>query len=480
MADDKIERYEKIGDTLKDLANSIENPVQAVIDKFDSLGGKAKIVAGAFSFLTDVITESITASKELYTNLNKIVGINGNVGKLAEAITSAATGSVTRKQISEFLSATGTLFKDATVMQDQLGYVNNLIGLYGDVNTAVQKFQNSLFLSADAQKEFSEYAQRANEIIQQSPAARLEATSNALKEMVVTIGGDLLYVLQPLLSLVGAIADTLRALNNESKGQGLSEAQVYEKLQALAEEYGMTLEELNDIEKGLFTSSLDEVMSVGSGIVDESGVFGVSTDALEETADQTTILTEDFTELHNILVSIWEIFTTLFEAIGPSLLSLTSDVLGVVSGFIDWLDKAGLLEPLMGSLLGIMLAIAAIKFSSWISSVVSALTTLTASATTATAAQTGLAVSGMAAAASTSYGIAVPIILAALGIGIAGLASYGLSVSGSSGSSSVGTNDYDGVDKSVSDNSNVEVVLDGNKVNSALSRAKRTSGEEVD
>ena len=58
--------------------------------------------------------------------------------------------------------------------------------------------------------------------------------------------------------------------------------------------------------------------------------------------------------------------------------------------------------------------------------------------------------------------------------------SYGLSVSGSSGSSSVGTNDYDGVDKSVSDNSNVEVVLDGNKVNSALSRAKRTSGEEVD
>lgn len=474
------EVYKDISQELGGLIDNFTNPLQAITGILDNMGGKAMVLSGAFEFVASAIDKSVKASKAFYVQLNKITGINGNVGKLAEAITAAASGSVTRQQISEFLSATGTLFKDAGVMQSQLGYVKDLIGLYGDVNTAVQKFQNSLFLSAEDQKNFSEYAKKANEIIQQSPAAQLEATSNALNEIVVTIGGDLLYVLKPVLTMISSIAGALRELNGESKGQGLTEAEVYTRLQGLAEEYGMTLEELNDIEKGLFTSSLDEVTSVGSGVFDGSSLSIMSDESTEDATANIDSIGDHFKTLEDIILDVWNTFSILFDTVGPGLLSFVEGVTDVVSSIMSWADEVGVLEPVMSMLFGVLGAIVALKFSGWVAGVIQSLVALIAPTAAATTAQTGLATAGMAAAGSTTFGAAIPIIIAAIGAGVAGLAAFGLNSAGSGAAVSIPQNEYAGTDKSIEENMSVEVVLDGDKVNSALSRSNRNSGGDVE
>lgn len=469
-------RLEDMGKTISNIAYNYTQPLQILIDKFSSLGGTGKLLAGVFTAVGVAISTATEASKKFYTSLNSIKGINGHIGDLAKAITTAATGSVTRQDIADFLKATGELFQSTTAIEQNASFINNLIGLYGDVNLAVMKFNEMILLSSDSQKQFAEYAERANKIIQQTPAARLQATSNALKEIVVTLGNDLLYVLKPVLTVISGITDAIRRLNNATGTQGLTEAEAYKQLQKLAKEYGVTLEELNQIERGTFVSSLDEVTSAGQGILGEDNVFAPAQEDASALNDTLVETTPTMQNLIDLVSSLWHIISTIFDAIGPPFIEILAGLTDIVSAFVDWANAAGILKPILMGVLGVILGIKAAQLGQAIASIVSSFVSMVVPVQTATTALWANAGAGIAAAGASSMGIAVPIIVAAIG---AGLAALGIASSvGSVSTQGSAENEYSGVGQDVSDNANVTLYIDGDKVNSALDASRRSSGKD--
>lgn len=467
---------EKMGEAISRIARGYTQPLQLLIDKFNALGGQGKLLAGVFTAVGVAISSATEASKRFYNSLNSIKGINGNVGELAKAITTAATGSVTRQDIADFLSATSELFSNTTAIQQNTSFINNLIGLYGDVNTAVNKFNSVLMLSTQDQAKFAEYAEKANKIIQQSPTAQLQATTNALKELVVTLGSDLLYVLKPVITLISGIAEAIRKLNGETGSHGLSEAEVYQQLNELAKQYGMTLEELNQIEKGSFLSSLDEVTSTGQGVLE--GVFGEST---EQTTELNTELEKTPTIIQSIIdvvATLWSSLQEVFELIGQPFLEIIGWVTELIARFLDWADSVGILTPIVGGLVAAFVALKAVQLAQAIAGIITQFVAMVAPTQAATTALWSNAAAGIAAAGSSTFGIAVPVIVGAITAGLIALGLSGFTSGGgySGSGASATTNQYDGVGQDMRDNAQVSVYMDGDLVNDALARSRSNSG----
>ena len=491
-AEESKKKIEGVGKALQDLSKGA-TPLDLLIDKLNDMGGVGTVVAGVFSLIGSAISTAIERSSEFYKSLTQIKGINGQVGNLAKAITTAATGSVSRQDIADFLNATDDIFSaygnSATAMQEQAGFINDLIGLYQDSAAAADAYRSVILLSSEAQKEYAEYVARANEIMQQTPAARLQTMKNELSELVTIIGNDLLGVLKPLLSMISSIITSVRNLRGQTGTLGLSEEQQYSELQALAEEYGTTLEELNTIQKGGYTSSLDEVHTADMG-----GVFGAETEAdriqseteaYDAQAESVGGLDETFKKLGETIAILLDTFLTLFDAVGPGLLDLASGIATVVSAIISWLDNTGLLIPVLSRALGVIVALKVASLMQAAAQQKAAMAALQAIPQIAanTAAEGANAVAKTASAAAGSWGAAVPIILGAVAAGVAGLAMFGIfsSGSGSSGSGSVSTsgtsNAYSGTAQE-SQKTEVTVYLDGKKVNDGLA-TEASYSEEV-
>lgn len=453
---DADKRLEDTGKTISNIAHNYTQPLQILIDKLASLGGAGKLLAGVFTAVGVAISTATEASKKFYTSLNSIKGINGHIGDLAKAITTAATGSVTRQDIADFLGATGELFQSTTAIQQNTSFINNLIGLYGDVNLAVKKFNEVVLLSSDSQKQFAEYAERANKIIQQTPAARLQATSNALKEIVVTIGNDLLYVLKPVLTVISGIVDAVRRLNNAAGASGLTEAEAYEQLQKLAEEYGVTLEELNQIERGTFVSSLDEVTSAGQGILGEDNVFAPAQEDASALNDTLVETTPTMQNLIDLVSSLWHIISTIFDALGPDLSEVLRSLAQIISSFVRLLKESGALDTVLKSTSQVLQILADIL--NFISYVLDKITD---------------ALSYINELLEQSK---IGKVLREIGSGFSSLSGsiFGISVS----QNFTAENEYAGVGQDMVTNANVTLYIDGDKVNSALDASRRSSGKD--
>lgn len=486
---DAIERARensiKLGDTVKSIAENFTKPLDLLIDKFNEMGssgsGAGKLLAGAFAAVGIAITQATESSKEFIRTLGQIKGINGNVGQLAQAITAAATGSVSKQDIADFLAATSDLFANAQAQMNQLGLIQNLIAAYGDVTVAASKFRDILMLSEESQKAIVSAIEKQAQLMENTPEAKLEAQAEALEEIAVTIGTDLMTILEPLLALISSLADAMRTLSDITVSDGTRAEAIQEEIE-LTEEEKKALEELNAIELGGYTSSLDEVHTSEGALIDEeaeSTGLGINSAAVDEVDNSFQELKETFTELTSVLTDIWDIFSTIAASIGPVILDIIGWVADLVGGFLEWLDSIGLLRPALTALLGVVMGIAAIKFANWVQQGISALISMIAPTTAATAAQASLATASLAAAGASTYGIAVPIILAAIAAGVAGLAALGVfSSGGSSGSTSSYTpsNSYGGTSAETSA-PQVTIYMDGKKVSDGLANSNYYDSE---
>lgn len=478
------ENSAKLGDTIKSIAQDFTNPLDLLINQFNEMGsagsGAGKLLSGAFAAVGIAITQATESSKEFIRTLGQIRGINGNVGQLAQAITAAATGSVSKQDIADFLAATSDLFANAQAQINQLGLIQNLIAAYGDVTVAASKFRDILMLSEESQEAIVSAIEKQAQLMENTPEAKLEAQAEALKEIAVTIGTDLMTVLKPLLALISSLADAMRTLSDITVSDGTRAEAIQEEIE-LTEEEKKALEELNAIELGGYTSSLDEVHTSEGALISEEGDstgLGINPAAVDEVDNSFQDLKETFTELTEVLVNIWDIFSTISASIGPVLLDIIGWVADLVGGFIEWLDATGLLRPVLVALLGVVTAIAAVRFANWVQQGISALLSMIAPTVAATTAQAGLATASMAAAGASTFGTAIPVILAAIAAGVAGLASMGV-FSGGSGlvaTSSTATNSYGGTSEETN-TPQVTIYMDGKKVSDGLANSNYYDSE---
>lgn len=478
------ENSAKLGDTIRSIAEDFTNPLDLLINQFNEMGsagsGAGKLLSGAFAAVGIAITQAAESSKEFIRTLGQIKGINGNVGQLAQAITAAATGSVSKQDIADFLAATSDLFANAQAQMNQLGLIQNLIAAYGDVTVAASKFRDILMLSEESQEAIVSAIEKQAQLMENTPEAKLEAQAEALKEIAVTIGTDLMTVLKPLLAFISSLADAMRTLSDITVSDGTRAEAIQEEIE-LTEEEKKALEELNAIELGGYTSSLDEVHTSEGALIDEeadSTGLGINPDAVDEVDDSFQELKETFTEISDVLTDIWTIFTSIMDSIGPAFLDIIGWVLDLANGFLSWLDSIGLLQPVLAALLGTLLAIAAIKFANWVQQGISALISLIAPTVAATTAQAGLATASLAAAGASTFGTAVPVILAAIAAGVAGLAAFGVFSGGGgvSTTSSTASNSYGGTSEETNA-PQVTIYMDGKKVSDGLANVNYYDNE---
>lgn len=497
--DETTQKTRKLEDTLKGLEMSTRSPLQAIINKFREMGAEgnntAKILVGAFSLIAVSIATATRASQNFIKTLGSIKGINGNLGELAKAITTAATGSVSRQDIADFLSATSDLFTSAQAQTNQLGLIRNLIAAYGDVTVAANKFRNITMLSAESQAAMVTAIEKQAQAMENTPEGKLIAAQKALQEIVVTIGTDLMEVLRPAFALVSSFADALRALSKQSSSRGTRAEALKEELE-LTEAETKALQELSDLERSGFTTSLDEVHATGVGFISEDdSVLGLNSAKVDNITSSFDSLKESMSDVAGTLALIWHTFSDMLAQVGPGLLDLFAWVVDIAAGFITWANNAGILKPLLIAVAG---AITAIKIATVLSNIAqrqniaaisegvgmltaqnSALAANTAFLGVNTAAKGANAAAGIAAAGASTFGVAVPIILAAIGAGIAGLAAMGIfSGGGSGGTSSNVSNTYSGTMQETQ-RAQVNVYLDGKKVNDELANSRYYDEEVV-
>lgn len=414
-------------------------------------------LSNGFSSVKRIVESSIESNNAYFQSLNRIVGINGQLGELGTTLRNLASGVVGKQDLATFFGNTGDIIAGADAMSQQAEFARDLIAAYGSAETAAQKYRNIVLLSIEDQQTIISLVARQAEIVESSSAGQIQSIRTSVSEALSSIGQSILYSVKPIVDFIGQVANAFRELSGISALDDQTAA--LERNLNLTEEEKRVLEELNEIERlqaSGFTSSLDEVHEIGNAYIEateENDEIIESEkekqEAMSETENRATAIAEALYSIVEITQEVGEVFSSVFEIIGPGLLNIISWIASAVSGFVQWADSVGVLKPLLVSLISI---IAAVKAAQLALAAVNAVTALTSIAATGPAAL-----------------VTAGIVAAAVGIGAGVMAGVGINSASSSSSSvqSTATNNYSGT-QNESGNSQVTVYLDGKKVNDAL------------
>lgn len=443
---------ENAGESAKDL----DKDYKALATRLYDISGKGlSIVGKAFTSVISVVSSAIESNREYFKTLNQIVGINGQLGQLGQALRNATSGVVGKQDLAEFFVETSDIIRGADAMLSQVEYARDLIAAYGSVQVAAQKYRNILLLSVEDQRTAMELVKRQAEIVENSSSGIIESIQTQASEAMSSVGQSILYTLSPIIDFIGEVAQAFRELSGLQAIDDQTAA--LEQNLKLSEEELRVQKELDEIERlnsSGFLSSLDEVHEAGNLLVEAIGGEDAESEAdkvisaekekqdeLSKTSARAREVAEAFMLVFDIVKEVGSLFSEIFTAIGPELLNLLSFITQIVSSFISWLKETNLLKPALIGLISVITAL---------------------SAAHAVLAIAKIASSGPAAL------VTAGIVASAVGIGTGVLAGIGLNVgSGSSTSSSVPENSYSGTAQETTQ-SQINVYLDGKKVNDAL------------
>lgn len=448
----------------RELKVEMRSLTSEVLTEFD--GKINKVFTTAISLgkqLSKVMSDATQSNTAYFQSLNQIAGINGELGQLGNTLRNLSGGVVGKSDLSEFFGSTSGIIRGAQAMKEQAGYARNLIAAYGSASTAAQKYQNILLLSEDSQRAMVSLTEKQAHIVEQSASGQLITLKTQLKESMDTLGSSLLYTLKPVIEFASQIVQAFKDVSGVSALDDQTAALA--KNLNLTEEEKKAAEELNEIERLRaqgFTSSLDEVHEIGAAYVNakeeaaeeaEATVQGQEDiqDSMSKTSEKAREIAGSIYDMIQVILGLGSLVGSIFKDLMPTLSQFLSGVLKIVSAFLSWANESGALK---GILIGLVSVLGAVK-----------------------AAQ--LAYAGAVAAARIAEsglgGVAVASAIVA-GLGIAATAGLTMAAGSSSTPVSQPENNYEGTQ---AQQPQVNIYMDGKKVNDALASERRLNTEVV-
>lgn len=441
----------------------IKGAFEGVFGAVDKVATKVKTAYGEVS---KIVKGAIADANAFFKSVSGIAGINGQMSSLASTLREVSSGTVGKGDLAQFFGSTAGMIRGAEAMKQQAHYARDLIAAYGDVNTAVSKYQNIMMLSKEDQKIALDLARQQAQIVEKSAMGQINSIKTQMDEAMNAAGQSILYTLKPIIEFLSQVAQAFKdisgfgALDDQLAAQEEWEAN-------LTEEQKRVLELQNEMERlnqSGFLSSLDEVHAVGNVMVEASpddeaeaqkAAEEKKQEALAGTNEKAKELAQTFYSIIQIVMEIGSVFSEIFVEIAPILADIFRGIMDIVSGLIKWLSETGALKGVLMALAGIL---AVVKLAQLAYAAAIAITKV------AQAGLGGLLVAGVITAA---------VAVVAAGVGSA----LGDSGGGSSSISTPTSQPYGGT--SQEKEKPITIYLDGKKVNDSLAESAYYDEEVV-